>query len=124
MRLNIDCIRDILLTIESAKFNQTFTLPELCKELSKYNKDEIHYTCAKLCEGKYLDAVMKPYPGKVVPAIIRINGLTYEGHKFVDTIRDSKIWAKTKSKIGQLASVSLNVVEAVAGQAITELLFK
>ena len=122
MRLNIDCVREVMLAIESAGFNQVLTVPELSQKLPKYSKDEIHYTCVKLYEGGYIDAVLIPYPGKAIPAVSAINSLTYDGHKFVDTVRDSKVCNVTKGIASKVASVSISMFENIASQVITNLM--
>lgn len=120
MKLNVDCVRDILLVIESAGFNETLTLSELVKKLPKHSRDEIHYTCVKLYEGKFINAELKPYPGKAIPMITEIKSLTYEGHKFIDTVRDNTIWKKTKNTISDIASVSFSILQSVASQLIMD----
>lgn len=122
MRLNIDCVREVMLAIESAEFNQTFTIPELSQKLPKYSQDEIHYTCVKLYEGGYIDAVLKPFPGKAIPAVVAINCLTYDGHKFVDTVRDNKVCSAAKNIASKFASVSISMFENIAVQVATNLL--
>lgn len=120
MRLNVDCVRDVLLAIESAEFNQTLTVLELSQKLPKYSKEEIHYTCVKLYEGKYIDAILQPFAKKAIPAVVAINCLTYDGHKFIDTVRDNTIWKKTKSTISEIASVSFSILQSVASQLIMD----
>lgn len=72
MRLNKDCIRDILLVVENkcvyyvhpkfGKMLYTLSFTQLCKleELSKHNEDEIHYTVSKLFEGRYIEGYVIP----------------------------------------------------------------
>lgn len=120
MRLNIDCVRDVLLTVELSGFNETLTMPELVQKLPKYSRDEIHYTCVKLCEGKFIDAELKTFPGKAIPSVVEIKSLTYEGHKFIDTVRDNAIWKKTKNTISEIASVSFSILQSVASQLILD----
>ena len=43
MKLDIDCVRDILLECEKASLNQHLLLGQLSSALPKYSEDEIAY---------------------------------------------------------------------------------
>ena len=43
-----------------------------------------------------------------------ISKLTWKGHEFVDTIRDSGIWNNVKERLKGLPSVALSVVAEIA----------
>ena len=43
-----------------------------------------------------------------------ISKLTWEGHEFVDDIKDSGIWANTKARVEGLSGVALSVVAEIA----------
>jgi hypothetical protein len=43
-----------------------------------------------------------------------ISRLTWKGHEFLDDIRDSGIWEKTKKRLSGLPSVSLSIVAEIA----------
>lgn len=57
MKLNYDCIRDILLTIEEIPNRKDDLILEnfkSYKKLSKYNEDEIQYNALKLLQEEYV----------------------------------------------------------------------
>ena len=46
---------------------------------------------------------------------VYVRRLTWEGHDFLDSVRDDTVWNKTKSKVSKsVGSASLEVVRAVA----------
>lgn len=45
--------------------------------------------------------------------------LTLEGHKFLDNIRDNKVWQNTKDIISKFENVSLNIISSVAANLIS-----
>jgi hypothetical protein len=49
--------------------------------------------------------------GDPMPSISR---LTWEGHEFLDNIRDAGIWGKTKAKLRDLPSVAVTLIREIA----------
>ena len=47
MELNLDCVRDILLTVEKNPFGKRMNLSSLNAELPKYSQEQLWYTCIK-----------------------------------------------------------------------------
>lgn len=123
MKLNQDCVRDTLLFIESdLQFGEFFHLDDFYEssKLKKYNHDTIKYTLGKLSETEYLHAT----PTWMNNDLTRFSTgmLTWEGHQFLDTIRDNKVWSKTKSITSKFSSVSISTLQAVSGQVIAALI--
>lgn len=93
------------------------------KNLPHYNKNQLWYTCIKLQEGGFLDLMTVPMMRMVLPGIKQINGLTYQGHEFLNSIRENKTWSKTKDVAKQAGIFSLKmlgeIAQNVASAAIT-----
>jgi len=124
MKLEPDCIRDTLLAVEDYEFNAYITLDSLCEKLSQYSKDEIHYTCLKLHEGGLLTLNILPAMNQNVPLIASIDGLTFQGHEFLENIKSSSNWDKVKNGCKTVGSFSLPVMRSIATQLITEAIKK
>ena len=134
MKLNHDCIRATLLAIESMDYIienddneisfEAISFNEIVKHLNKrkekYSRVDIFYTLYNLEQGGYISASCG-YSNDSVEDFF-VNYITYSGHQFLDTVRDSAVWSSTKSIVSKVASVSLSVVENVAAQVITNLL--
>lgn len=113
MKLIHDCVRDTLITIEKHLIDDDkLTLSEIKEHISNYSYEDIKYTCKKLDEAEFI--TYKEY----VTGDIAILSITYQGHVFLDSIRDNGIWKSTKNKISKLTSVSLPVIQQVASQLI------
>ena len=54
--------------------------------------------------------------------IILISSITYEGHQFLDNIRDDKVFAKTKAILSKFKSVSIEVISETASKVITNMI--
>lgn len=115
MRIDNDCVRDILLIIEK---NSTHEKP--CSfhsanknkpELEKYDIDKILYHLRYLQMANYIyvpDEYKKYYKNDY------ISDLTPTGHEFLNTIRSPKIWAETKKLSEKAGAFSLKIISAIA----------
>ncbi len=112
MRLNHDCVRDVMLYLEE-NLTPNIAIDTSEIELPEYDVDTLRYTCKKLSEAGYIKSSSN------ILGNYLIEDITYNGHLFLDNIRDSKIWSETKSKISKLASVSLPIIQQVASQIIS-----
>ena len=115
MRLNPDCIRDILLYVEK---NTTYEYPfisaeDLISRLKQYDRDTINYHIKIVHEGNLIDTVN--YRNNLP---LDISSLSWKGHEYIDTIRDDRIWEKLKDSTKDIASVSLPLLIKLAEDVI------
>ncbi len=121
MRLNPDCIRDILLETETGSFRIISSLRH--KEtpfsdyefLNKYSFDEVSYHLNQ-CE---LMNFVKLSKALGYTDVIDLNP---EGHFFLADIRDSNIWNKTKSTASELGLSSLNALKDISVNVVSALI--
>ena len=119
MRLNPDCMRDVLLVAEeNLPLNGSLPMSDLLPLLPGYSKDEITYTCLKLNEANLLNIFKTPYPGGTFVNDIR--EITYNGHQFLESIRNQSTWETVKQKLSLLGSSSVPVIMSVASQLMIE----
>lgn len=122
MKLNHDCIRDLLLYIEeNSSYSNKIDLNHTT--LKNYTKEELLYTADKLIEANYLDCIRANMFDTNLPNI-KVKSITYEGHKFLDNIRDNKVWANTKSILSKFTSTSIGIVSDIASQVISNIISK
>ena len=123
MRLNPDCIRDILLSVEAATDGETFFHYDkenvIHEKLQKYKHNEILYHFSQ-CNMAGLIEGFQPYDAG---DYVTICDLSPEGHEFLANIRSNSIWSKVKDiavKIGTPALGSmLQIAENLASQIVT-----
>lgn len=121
MRLNPDCIRDILFATENNTgyrkelfLSRNRPLPE---ELQKYDFKTVAYH-SKQCIMAGLITEGNSY----VNVEITIGDLTPSGHEFLANIRADNNWSKVKQKAKAVGSESLSVLSQIAGQVIAAML--
>lgn len=127
MKLNHDCVRDVLLFVEEEQrpgiflhLNDFISIQDkdtsTKKRLSMYDAETIKYTLMKLHEAGYLKDNLSIISGRLVE--YSTGALTWEGHKFLDTIRDPKIWKTTKEVASHLESVSITLISNIASNVL------
>lgn len=121
-KLNIECVRDIMLVIEDKPYKETYNISTLHECLPPYSDDELEYCCYKLYEAGLLELRIIEACRYNGYAIKSINELTFDGHEFLETIRPKTVWDKTKSIISQAGTASLNIISDVASNCATELI--
>lgn len=128
MKLNHDCIRYIMLYLENYLTVSNYFLLDpysFCKNnyLETYSNSDVLYSCEKLIEAGYINGKIKNFTDITIPQI-KITSITWEGHKFLDNIRDDKVWKNTKSILSQFKTVSISFISEVAAQIISKLINK
>jgi hypothetical protein len=124
MKLNHDCIRDILLAVErlqtfelrsvSGNFmNRSVSRNVLERDLANWNSEDVCYAVLILEEARYIVASVTMAGNNVVN--YSIHRLTYNGHEYLESIRDGKVWEKLKSV---MVDVGVSTFDAIKQTAI------
>ena len=122
MRLNYDCIRDILLYIEAntTSTKRNISIKILLESLNqKYDEDTIIYHIYQIESAGLVYNVL--YAGN---RPIVISDLSPEVHEYVNNIRDNKVWKAIKGKLGEVSSASLPLLIEMAPEIIKKMIFK
>lgn len=120
MKLNHECVRDVLIHIEE-NLSYGYYMDFSKVELKDYSQEELLYTADKLLEAGFITGTRRNSIAESLPDI-RITSLTWEGHQFLDNIRDDSVWKDTKKVLSKFSSVSLSLVGNVASQVISSLI--
>lgn len=124
MKLNYDCIRDILLTIEeipNRKDELILANFKSYKKLSKYNEDEIQYNALKLLQEEYVTGLK--ISGDNTTTVLLLTDLTWSGHELLNNIRSETVFNQTKEKIiKSVGSASLTIFQQLASAIVLKTL--
>ena len=111
MRLNLDCIRDILLTADeelTLHKNMEFYHGIKYESLKDYSFDELHFHALQCSMSGLI--IIKRY----VDGGFSIRDITPEGYAFLDKVRSNKMWNTVKTSLKKLGVFSLkSIIDAV-----------
>lgn len=133
MRLNLDCVRDILICVEENTdlHNDCYffergrfdpdpdgeKLPAYQKELQKdFDNGTLLYHVHYCVEAGLLRK------GRNYDNYVIINDLTPAGHEFLNNIREDNIWNGIKTVSSKVGAKSMEAVTQIASNVISELI--
>ncbi|WP_292107825.1 DUF2513 domain-containing protein [Brevundimonas sp.] len=105
----MDFIRDILLRIEEAKGPNMVAL--LDKDASESDLEKLQYHLALVIEAGLAKGIAAHTMGG--KNWLNLN-LTWDGHEFVDAVRDPEIWRQTKAGAAKVGAFSLDLLASLA----------
>ena len=122
MKRDPDCIRAVMLKIEELQQytldgdgcieNHGLYLEELCEALPKYKKEDIFYSLDLMEQAEYISLSTQWFNN--VLGHCAVNYMTFYGHEFLDSIRDSKRWKTIKSGLSSVRNFSLSAMSSIA----------
>ena len=122
MKLNADCIRDVLIELEKSLTYRTdeagrveknaVSLHELDCVLIRYTKEDIFYTLSNLEQAGYIKMTVKGAGNSVY--LCFVNCITFQGHEFLEKIRSDQSWTKVKAGAAAIRNYSLDAISAIA----------
>ena len=122
MKRDLDLIRDILLTAEKAKPEQSISLNEFRAGYPD-RLEEISAHVELLDRAGFLDATITRELSPKGPRQFFINKINWLGYDYLDAVRDPGVWAKTQQKLKSVGgSATLEVAKAVAVKVLTDTL--
>lgn len=120
MKLNPDCVRDVLLLTENETGYRKYLMVsrQNCLQLMPgYTEDEILYHITQCQNFNFI---------KVSDSLgaVTIMDLTPKGHVFLENIRDNDNWSATKKTASKVGSFSLDVLSNIAASIAAALISK
>jgi hypothetical protein len=118
MKLNYDCVRSVLLTVEKSKTIDEelnlnpLTVETIFEQLPKYEDNEILYTIEKLKEAGYINAALQFAAGHFIDGAV--SSITYSGHEYLDNIREPEVWRKVKAMLKNAGAITLPLISQAA----------
>lgn len=120
MTRDMNLIRELLLYLEAfdmggkpaeiLSHQKTEGLSELC------SPDELEYHYNQLISAGYIDGKLVGYGG------LLFRSLTWDGHEFLDAVRDKEIWELTKNAADKVGGAGVEIIFDIAkGFAKTQL---
>lgn len=117
VKLNPDCIRDILLAVEDkSSYGKLIFSDELFKStfLSSYSEKEVLYHTRQLAWSKLLEQT-----DFYLDNSFSVLDLSPQGHEFLNNIRSNDNWNKTKEFSNKAGSLAISTLQSVASSIIS-----
>lgn len=112
MKLNIDCVRDVLLEFEEFPMGN-YNVSSFAKTVGKYGHENTLYALAKLYEANYINGDIAADEGGYYHCLV-IYDITFYGHEFLSTIRHPNVWQRLKDATLDGGTASLKVIGDIA----------
>lgn len=115
MKLNPECIREILLAVEEQTDYFTPTSAFKVADATSFDRDTVLYHIRQ-CELYGYFVEVRHYTNGDDDSLI--TDLSPKGHEFLRNIRSKKVWDPVMEKIMPLGTVSISILEKVATAVI------
>lgn len=120
MKLNPDCIRDILITVEEHsiyKCGITYPSAETESLTQTYSDMQIRYHIDQAAKANLLELTKTDSQYRMY-----IQDLTPAGHEFLANVRSDTVWNKTKAIGREIGITSLNAFSQISSNVITAII--
>lgn len=120
MKINNDLIRELMLFSENSLDMVTdlifYDEIKSFAEKSEFTLDQVNYHLWELDNAGFLDVNFN-YANNGISSVT-INNVLWDGHQFLDTIRDPKVWKTTKTIASKLESISVTVLSTIGSNVL------
>lgn len=110
---DMDLVRALMLKLESfeMRHGDVFSIVPVDSEISipGYDEDSIGYHLSLLREKGLINC-----PGSQPMLGITYSGLTWDGHDFLDSVRDPEIWKRTKDGARSAGGFTVDLLRDLA----------
>ena len=124
MQRNMDVIRALLLELDAQPNEDLIGAAELAKKLV-ISAEVCTYHLKLLYQAGFIEAeamlhvaqlpkFLTPKKGEGRIQSIAPSSLTWEGHEFLETVRDEEIWKKSKIGAKKIGSLSVDIIKDIA----------
>lgn len=124
MKLNTDCIRDVLIYLEDNlvmnQYNniQEISINKIATDLSNnYNEKDIIYTLLQLISEQFIIGHIRPI-GKNSKISGYVKDISWAGHDLLNSIRPQPVWNAIKQNASNLGIKSIKGLASLAGNVI------
>lgn len=125
MKLDMDCVRDVLLALENLTdidedhLHARISTRDVAKAVTNFKEKEVYNAIYTLYQADYIEADKIDFCGG---SDFCIEAITWPGYELLNNLRSEQVWSAVKEKIKPLGSVSINVISALATQVAKNLL--
>ena len=111
MKLNLDCIKDVMVFLEDNLTDDNAFVPnQIYESLEKYSYEDVEYTVKALLSEKWIAGIVQEIGGLYI-----VKSITPDGHNYLNAIKDESIYKIIKKgfKTGYIVCVALILTGAL-----------
>jgi hypothetical protein len=108
MKRDMDFVRDLLLRIEAGEKLFSWSGSHTGREHNP-EEEKLGEHIRLLKQADFIDVLDESSSG-----VIFLNGLSWKGHDFLDSVRDPKIWEKTKTGAAVAGGFTVDLLKDLA----------
>ena len=112
MKLDIECVRDVLLELEALPVD-CHTVNDFPDSIAKHGVDNVEYTLAKLKEADYINADIRLFPNGQYD-FYGIYCMTFRGHEYLASVKQPDVWEKLKHATTTGGSAGIKLLGDIA----------
>lgn len=133
MKRDMDLVRSLLLEIEANQnINGRFVLSDAVLTNVEDDRAKVQYHLRLLFDAGYIEGrdLLKDEMQrsgtdptdflKEHGAPITVERMTWDGHEFLDSVRDNQVWQKTKGYLSKVGGVGIDVLKDVAKAVVKD----
>lgn len=111
MKRDMELVRRLLLYLEENHPSGPVDSTEI--DIEDHSVGEVGYHLKIMADGGLIDVIdTNTKDSKVFSCFVK--GITWQGHEFLDSVRDDGVWSHTKETLKPIASASFEVVKSIA----------
>jgi uncharacterized protein DUF2513 len=113
MKLDMDLVRELLFALERKPGPWSLRRTEITIE--GHDQTEIGYHLNRMYEAGFIcgEVLRSTSTAERIIEVIPFD-LTWQGHQFLETVRDPELWRKTKAGARGIGSVGVDVLKDIA----------
>lgn len=107
MKRDKDLLREILLALEEKEFDGRHSR-KVAISFPDHTNAEVMDHCRMLIQAGFIEGQIRSGPA------LSTKGVTFDGHEFLDSVRDPSVWEHTKTAASKVGDASLGVMKDIA----------
>ncbi|MFK4824832.1 DUF2513 domain-containing protein [Paenochrobactrum sp. BZR 588] len=116
MKLEVDLLRDLLMYVEEKADRPISHLTEII--LKDWEEQTVAYHVMLAAEAGLIIAHISEIPDEYEPIFLNIRysvaRLTFNGHQFLESIRDPKYWSFIKTTSKNVGNITIGMIGSIA----------
>lgn len=109
MKLDLDCIKDVMVFLEDNLTDDNAFVPnQIYESLEKYSYEDVEYTVKALLSEKWIAGIVQEIGGLYI-----VKSITPDGHNYLNAIKDESIYKIIKKHFATAGTSTLSFLTVI-----------